>query len=446
MSQTCPTCNAVVEPHAKFCTDCGATLASRPNVVFEVEADRRHVQNHACQLRFRVTSTAAAACDVTLRMVLHGRPRHVEQDDDQIEQFCRFRDRGDQFVLSFPFRPLIPGEFPVESLRLIVSPADEPRQSQIFELPDRSLFVRAADPNQPAPGPGIAISGGINLDFSQLKEMYGADVRNLLNLNVDQKTDPDAAEPAWQAIQLRPAGTEERVRCTFAGCGRPVAVPEVFMCRRCEATVCRRHRDADKPAYCKVCAERPREEEFQRKSQPMKPPPDAAEVIEALLEITQSQPAFEGRVWTQRGTQPTTRDICTVPRSSKDCYRIGERFTLNAQAERDCHLTLLDIGTSGKVYVLLENHPLPAGALQTLSGPDESREWVIGKPAGIERIKALFTLEPLALFPGATSFTPLASQGRPGEAVAAIRAAGAKLRQMPDHCWTDAGCEFAIGD
>ena len=59
-------------------------------------------------------NAARATRHVTLQMLLHGRPRHVEQLDEEIEQHCRFEDRGDQFTLSFPFRPLIPGKFPVQ--------------------------------------------------------------------------------------------------------------------------------------------------------------------------------------------------------------------------------------------------------------------------------------------------------------------------------------------
>ena len=134
----------------------------------------------------------------------------------------------------------------------------------------------------------------------------------------------------------------------------------------------------------------------------------------------------------------------TVSRNSKGSYRIGEKLTLNVQADQDCHLTLVDIGTSGNVSVLLQNHPVRARALQVLSGPDESHEWIISGPPGIERIKAFFTLEPLALFPGATNFTPLGPSRRTPDIVTILKNAGRTLGEMPSQLWTDAMCEFAV--
>ena len=275
MPLTCPACATIVEPEDRFCPECGGGLVAAPEVVLEVETGRSHIQNHACQLRFRVTSAAPDACDISLKMVLHARGRHIEQEEEEIEQYGTFQDRGEQFLFSFPFRPLIPGEIPVETLRMVVGPVDNLQECRVFELPDRCLFVRAADPNRPSPGPGIIIDGGIHLDLSK-QENYGSDVRNLLNLNVDQSASPEGAETTWQAIRLRPAGTEKRIRCTFAGCGRPVALPETFSCAGCQKTVCRRHRDAEDPACCNACAEQTRSDEFRRKSQQVTTPTSAA--------------------------------------------------------------------------------------------------------------------------------------------------------------------------
>ena len=81
-----------------------------------------------------------------------------------------------------------------------------------------------------------------------------------------------------------------------------------------------------------------------------------------------------------------------MSRDSKDCHAVGETFTLKMQTERDGYLTLLDVGTSGNVYKLLENYPLQAG-VPTASGPDQSHEWVIGGPQGVEKLKAIVTLD-----------------------------------------------------
>ncbi len=167
------------------------------------------------------------------------------------------------------------------------------------------------------------------------------------------------------------------------------------------------------------------------------------DVTAALLELTQAEPPFRGRIWIQRTAVPLARDILTVTRHNRDCCRVGEKFTLQVQAELDCFVTLLDIGTSGKVCVLLLNHRVGGGEVVTLAGPDRSHEWVVGGPAGVERIKALFTRQPLAL-PAARPFSPLAASGRSRDIVTRIKQVGVTLEEMPSDCWTDATCQFVV--
>ena len=251
---------------------------------------------------------------------------------------------------------------------------------------------------------------------------------------------PETVDPGWKPIRLRFVGTEERVACAFADCRHPIASSGTLQCNRCQGTMCRQHHDDQKPAYCKVCAEEVRAEEFEKAAQGLQTHVQAGGPIGAVSRITQSAPSFRARIWTEPGMRPTTRDICTVPRDSKGCYQIGAQFTLNVQTERDCYLWLLDVGTSGNVCVLLNNYRLRAGAPVTLSGPDQSHEWVISGPPGVERIKAMFTARPAGLFPGVDCYIPL----QPEEAVAKIEQAGAMLEGMPADSWTDAICQFAI--
>lgn len=240
------------------------------------------------------------------------------------------------------------------------------------------------------------------------------------------------------------SGPKERITCQLPTCGQSVLPEETFVCDRCNKRMCQRHKDDDLVANCKVCAEKVRKEQFEQHSRQTDDRASVAGVTEALLRATQPRPVFRARVWTQRGTRPTTRDLLTVPRDSKDSYRIGEQFTLNVQAERDCYLTLLDVGTTGNVYVLLENHPLRAGAPVNLSGPDESRQWVVGPPAGIERLKAFFTVQAVTLFPGTGWSVALGPADQTAQIVTKFDTAAGILRQMPPESWTDATCEFVV--
>lgn len=167
------------------------------------------------------------------------------------------------------------------------------------------------------------------------------------------------------------------------------------------------------------------------------------EVLDALLKVTQARPAFRGRVWIRRFGRCHARDILTVTRDNRDCCRIGEPFTLQAHADVDCYLTLLDCGTSGAVTVLLLNHRLRGGDVAMLSGPDERREWVVGEPPGIERIKAYFTRQQLVI-DGVQPFSPLAVTGCSRDIVTRINDVAVRLEQMPGDSWTDATCQFVV--
>ena len=208
--------------------------------------------------------------------------------------------------------------------------------------------------------------------------------------------------------------------------------------------MCREPRDDDSPSYCKVCAERLRSEQFDAKAAQVAVSDEAGCVFEALVEVTHPKPAFRGRVWTDRGVRRTTRDILSVPRDSRHCCRIGERFTLNAQADRPCYVTLLDVGTSGKIHLLLRNFWLPSGKPVSLTGPDEQLEWVVGGPTGIERIKAFFTVTPLAILSGSEPFSPLTSSGSTRDILTRIKEVGKSLNEMPPDSWTDATCQFTV--
>ncbi len=172
-------------------------------------------------------------------------------------------------------------------------------------------------------------------------------------------------------------------------------------------------------------------------------PQEDCQVVAALLEMTQTKPPFRRVSGLKVRAVGLARDILTVTRDNRDCCRIGEKFALRVQADEDCYVTLLDVGTSKKVNFLLLNHRIRGGDIVALSGPDANREWVVGGPTGIERIKALFTREPLALS-AARPFSPLAPSGRSRDIVTRVKQLGVTLEQMLPDCWTDATCQFVI--
>jgi serine/threonine-protein kinase len=168
-------------------------------------------------------------------------------------------------------------------------------------------------------------------------------------------------------------------------------------------------------------------------------PTEGRNPLRVLFRTTHPRPPFQARIWTERSTSYATRDLQAVDR-----YRIGERFTLNVQVGRDCHLTLLDLGTSGNISVLLQNQPVSAGKSLRLAGPDCERDWVVGEPTGVERIKAFFTVQPLCLDPASSPLAACTTPGHTRDVTVETKNASVTLDQMPADLWCEAMCEFTV--
>lgn len=167
-------------------------------------------------------------------------------------------------------------------------------------------------------------------------------------------------------------------------------------------------------------------------------------VASQLLRLTQSLSDFEGRIWAQTPGVTPTRDIVTSARDRASCFRVGDSFALHAFADRDCYLTLVDIGTSGRVSLLLCGLPLIANRAVTLAGPDASTAWFVGGPPGTELIKAFFTVQPLTLFPGVEQFEPLVPKPSTRDILCRLQDAGTTLESMTPDSWTDACLRFEV--
>jgi hypothetical protein len=110
-----------------------------------------------------------------------------------------------------------------------------------------------------------------------------------------------------------------------------------------------------------------------------------AAVWEQLLTKRKSNSDFRVDVWTERTG-----------------YRIGDELTVQVRANRDCYLTVLDLQTSGNLYVLLPNQyqaEARAKADTTYAVPSSDAPFAIAVngPAGVEGIKVIATRRPLSL-------------------------------------------------
>jgi hypothetical protein len=122
----------------------------------------------------------------------------------------------------------------------------------------------------------------------------------------------------------------------------------------------------------------------------------------------------------QKGS--TSRGLRLEVWTEKRSYRIGEPVVFYMRSNKDCHVVLMDVRTSGGLYVLLPNPyqmqtRLPAG--QVLSVPAKGNgepvyEIYESGPVGVEGVKAVAAIEPILLADGARS-EPIREAKKPEE-------------------------------
>jgi len=105
-----------------------------------------------------------------------------------------------------------------------------------------------------------------------------------------------------------------------------------------------------------------------------------------LVMLHQPNPPFRLKLWT-----------------NKSSYAVGDKVTFSVEAERDCYLTLIDIGTSGNLTVLFpnaydRNNRIQAGRRYEIPGASYGFDIHVAGPPGIERVKAIATTQPFTLF------------------------------------------------
>lgn len=101
-------------------------------------------------------------------------------------------------------------------------------------------------------------------------------------------------------------------------------------------------------------------------------------------------------------------------------FRIGEPLAINVRPDRDAHITVLNIGSSGRATVLFPNQfqrdtRVRAGQVLTLGGPGSGYQIVPQGPAGVEMVHVVASTRPLTLpelnqlaaQPGASPFVSL---------------------------------------
>ncbi|OFZ70672.1 MAG: hypothetical protein A2Z01_06320 [Betaproteobacteria bacterium RBG_16_58_11] len=106
---------------------------------------------------------------------------------------------------------------------------------------------------------------------------------------------------------------------------------------------------------------------------------------------------FDLSVWVEgAGAHAASRDIAVLPGGG--AFRLGDKIHVCFKSSRRCYLTLLNIGTSGKLTVLYPNglhqdNLIQANRLYRIPGDEYGFEYVLQGPAGSEKLIAIATEE-----------------------------------------------------
>ncbi|MCC7261843.1 MAG: caspase family protein [Candidatus Latescibacteria bacterium] len=138
--------------------------------------------------------------------------------------------------------------------------------------------------------------------------------------------------------------------------------------------------------------------------------PDAAAVVEALRPqmenayavkflagLDNPTPPFKVSVWANRG-----REAAAEPQKLVQA-KVGELLTFSFKTDRDCYLTLIDLGTTGKITVLFPNEYQPSGFVKAGQVYQTGTRGLLpfqiraSGPPGRELVKVIATLDSLAL-------------------------------------------------
>lgn len=131
-------------------------------------------------------------------------------------------------------------------------------------------------------------------------------------------------------------------------------------------------------------------------------------------------------------------------------YKIGESVRIQFESDEDCYLTLIDLGTSGRVHIIVPNSMnvdnfVKAGRPLYYPGESWNVACIIQGPTGTERIKAFATLDPINLFDinlkDLSSLFFTISEDRLELKVENVKK---KLKELDSSRWCEALCEFKI--
>ena len=108
----------------------------------------------------------------------------------------------------------------------------------------------------------------------------------------------------------------------------------------------------------------------------------------------------ETSVFKQKEAEVSEEKIKIDLWTDEKSYRIGEKLTVNFKTDRDCYVTLVDVGTSGNVHILFPNrfsvgNKVKANETYSVPAKDDGYKITVNGPPGTEIVRAIATLKPI---------------------------------------------------
>jgi len=168
---------------------------------------------------------------------------------------------------------------------------------------------------------------------------------------------------------------------------------------------------------------------------------------EKLSGIKQAKSTFKIELWTAKKAEGV-KDVRNIKILARR-YRIGDRIVVYFRSDRDCYLTLFNIGTSGKLTVLFpnylfQNNFITANKMYAIPGEEYPFEYELSGPPGVEKIKAIATTSKRNLVDFEFSKAEFFHSVESGIAARDISIVAKKMGEVPVDSWAEAACEFEV--
>ncbi|MDQ8197009.1 DUF4384 domain-containing protein [Pelagicoccus enzymogenes] len=138
------------------------------------------------------------------------------------------------------------------------------------------------------------------------------------------------------------------------------------------------------------------------------------------------------------------------PSKPEHVYRIGDQVRVCVRASRDCYLTLLNLASDGELTILFpnrhnQNNRIQGGITHEIPSDGYGFNIVLEEPVGVDRLKAIATLDPKPLLetqfdPDGEFFHSVPSSATPR----AMCVVAASVEKRQDREWAAASTQFEV--